>query len=87
MLKILANVLTPDNGYVITKNKIAPFLELGVGFQPELTAVENVYLYGAIMGLKRAEMDTKIDYIFEFSELEKFKDTKLKIFHPECTQG
>ncbi|AGF97587.1 Chloramphenicol acetyltransferase [Methanosarcina mazei Tuc01] len=76
MLKILANVLTPDNGYVITKNKIAPFLELGVGFQPELTAVENVYLYGAIMGLKRAEMDTKIDYIFEFSELEKFKDTQ-----------
>ncbi len=80
MLKILANVLAPDRGSVIVKNKIAPFLELGVGFQPDLTAIENVYLYGAIMGLKHAEMNTKIDYIFEFSELEKFKDTKLKNF-------
>ena len=80
MLKILANVLSPDRGSVVVKNKIAPFLELGVGFQPDLTAIENVYLYGAIMGIKHAEMNTKVDYIFEFSELEKFKDTKLKNF-------
>jgi ABC-type polysaccharide/polyol phosphate transport system ATPase subunit len=80
MLKILANVLSPDHGSVIVKNKIAPFLELGVGFQADLTAVENVYLYGAIMGIKHAEMNKKVDYIFEFSELEKFKDTKLKNF-------
>ena len=80
MLKILANVLTPDRGSVVVKNKIAPFLELGVGFQPDLTAIENVYLYGAVMGIKHSEMNKKVDDIFEFSELEKFKDTKLKNF-------
>ena len=80
LLKILAGVLTPDSGSVKVKEKIAPFLELGVGFQPELTAIENVYLYGSIMGIKRAEMDYKIDSIFEFAELDKFRDTKLKNF-------
>ena len=80
MLKILANVLTPDRGSVVVKNKIAPFLELGVGFQPDLTAIENVYLYGAVMGIKHSEMNKKVDDIFEFAELDKFKDTKLKNF-------
>ncbi|TFH46717.1 MAG: ABC transporter ATP-binding protein, partial [ANME-2 cluster archaeon] len=53
LLKILAGVLIPDTGSVKVRGKLAPFLELGVGFQPELTAVENVYLYGAIMGMNR----------------------------------
>ena len=80
LLKILAGVLVPDSGNVKVNGKVAPFLELGVGFHPELTAVENVYLYGAIMGMKRKEMDGKIDSIFEFAELERFRDAKLKNF-------
>jgi len=80
LLKILAGVLVPDSGNVKVKGKVAPFLELGVGFQPELTAVENVYLYGAIMGMKRKEMDAKLDSIFEFAELDRFRDAKLKNF-------
>ena len=80
LLKILAGVLVPDSGNVKVNGKVAPFLELGVGFHPELTAVENVYLYGAIMGMNRKEMDGKIDSIFEFAELERFRDAKLKNF-------
>ncbi|MCO5383742.1 MAG: ABC transporter ATP-binding protein [Methanosarcina barkeri] len=78
ILKIISKVFVADTGSVKVKGKIAPFLELGVGFQPELTAVENVYLYGAIMGMNRAEMDAKLDSIFEFAELDRFRDTKLK---------
>lgn len=80
LLKILAGVLTPDSGFVKVRDKVAPFLELGVGFQPDLTAIENAYLYGSIMGITHAEMDSKIDSIFEFAELNKFRDTKLKNF-------
>ena len=80
LLKILAGVLVPDSGSVKVRGKVAPFLELGVGFHPELTAVENVYLYGAIMGMNRKEMDSKIDSILEFAELERFRDAKLKNF-------
>ena len=78
ILKIISKVLVADTGSVKVKGKIAPFLELGVGFQPDLTAVENVYLYGAIMGMNRTEMDAKLDSIFEFAELDRFRDTKLK---------
>jgi len=80
ILKIIAGVLVADAGSVKVKGKMAPFLELGVGFQPDLTAIENVYLYGAIMGMKRAEMDAKLNSIFEFAELDRFRDTKLKNF-------
>jgi ABC-type polysaccharide/polyol phosphate transport system ATPase subunit/acetyltransferase-like isoleucine patch superfamily enzyme len=80
LLKIIAGVLSPDSGSIKVKDKVAPFLELGVGFQPELTAIENVYLYGSIMGITHAEMDSKLDSIFEFAELDKFRDTKLKNF-------
>ncbi len=80
LLKILTGVLVSDTGSVKVRGKVAPFLELGVGFQPELTAVENVYLYGAIMGMKRKEMDVKLDSIFEFAELDRFRDAKLKNF-------
>ena len=80
LLKILAGVLMSDSGHVSVNGKVAPFLELGVGFQPELTAVENVYLYGAIMGMNRKEMNGKLDSIFEFAELDRFRDAKLKNF-------
>ena len=80
LLKIIAGVLTPDSGSVKVNGKIAPFLELGVGFNPELTAEDNVRLYGAIMGMSKKEMEAKFEEIFEFAELERFRNMKLKNF-------
>jgi len=80
LLKILAKVLYPENGSVKLNGKVAPFLELGVGFQPELTAKENVYIYSCILGISRKEVDRKYDDIFDFAELKKFENMKLKNF-------
>lgn len=80
LLKVLAGVLYPDSGRVEINGKIAPFLELGVGFQPELSARDNVYLYGAIMGLTHKEVDQRYDEIMEFSELQRFENMKLRNF-------
>ncbi len=80
LLKVLAGVLYPESGRVKINGKIAPFLELGVGFQPELTAKENVYLYGAIMGLTRKDVNERYDEIMEFSELKRFENMKLRNF-------
>lgn len=80
LLKIIAGVLYPDSGTVRVNGKIAPFLELGVGFHPELTARENVFLYGAIMGLSKKNIKEKYDYIFDFAELKKFENMKLRNF-------
>ncbi len=80
LLKILAGVLYPEAGRVKIEGKIAPFLELGVGFHPELSAVENIRLYGAIMGLTRREIEGKREEILEFSELKRFENMKLKNF-------
>jgi lipopolysaccharide transport system ATP-binding protein len=80
MLKILAGVLYPDSGLVAMDGKVASFLELGVGFQTELTAQENVYIYSSILGMSRKEAKKKYNSIFEFAELEKFQNMKLKNF-------
>jgi lipopolysaccharide transport system ATP-binding protein len=80
LLKILAGVLYPDSGTVRINGKIAPFLELGVGFQPDLTAKENIYLYGAIMGLTKKEIGSKYEEILDFAELKRFESMKLKNF-------
>jgi len=80
LLKVLAGVLYPDSGWVRIEGKVAPFLELGVGFHPELTAVENIRLYGAIMGLTRREIEGKREEILEFAELKRFENMKLKNF-------
>ena len=80
LLKILAKVLYPDSGSITLNGKIAPFLELGVGFQPELTAKENVYIYSCILGVSRKVVDRKYDDIFDFAELKKFENMKLKKF-------
>ena len=80
LLKILANVLYPDSGSVAMDGKVASFLELGVGFQPELTAKENVYIYSSILGLRRKHVDRIYDDIFDFAELKKFETMKLKNF-------
>ncbi len=80
LLKILAKVLYPDKGSVSMNGKVASFLELGVGFQPELTAEENVYIYSSILGMSRKEVKASYGDIFEFAELMKFEDMKLKNF-------
>jgi|WetSurMetagenome_2_1015567.scaffolds.fasta_scaffold99943_2 lipopolysaccharide transport system ATP-binding protein len=80
LLKILARVMYPDQGLVITNGKTASFLELGVGFQPELTAKENVYIYSSILGVGRRQVDRMYDDIFNFAELKKFENMKLKNF-------
>lgn len=80
LLKILARVLYPDSGSVSLNGKVASFLQLGVGFQPELTAKENVYIYSSILGLRRKQVDRIYDDIFDFAELKKFENMKLKNF-------
>jgi lipopolysaccharide transport system ATP-binding protein len=80
LLKILARVMYPDSGSVTVEGKVAPFLELGVGFQPELTAKENVYIYGSILGMSRKEINRKYETIFDFAELKRFENMKLKNF-------
>jgi len=78
LLKIIANILRPDRGEVAVKGRIAPILELGVGFHPELTVRENALIYGSVMGLKNREIERRMRAILEFSGLERFKDAKLK---------
>jgi ABC-2 type transport system ATP-binding protein len=78
LLKLLAGIYTPDKGLVQVNGSLTPFIELGVGFNPELTGRENVYMNGALLGFSNAEMDAMYDDIVEFAELEKFMDQKLK---------
>jgi len=80
LLKILAKVLYADSGSVIINGKVASFLELGVGFQPELSAAENVYIYSSILGMSRKDTNRVYDQIFDFAELKRFEDMKLKNF-------
>jgi ABC-2 type transport system ATP-binding protein len=78
LLKLLAGIYTPDSGSIQVNGKLTPFIELGVGFNHELTGRENVFLNGALLGFSRAEMEAMYDEIVEFAELEKFMDQKLK---------
>lgn len=78
MLKILAEIYQPTTGSVAHHGKLVPFIELGVGFNPELTGRENVYLNGALLGFSRKEINAKYDEIVKFAELEEFMDQKLK---------
>jgi lipopolysaccharide transport system ATP-binding protein len=78
LLKIIANILRPTRGTVKVDGKMTPFLELGVGFQQDLTVKENVGVYATVMGLSRKEIKQSTDEVIEFAGLEKFEDTKLK---------
>ena len=80
MLKILAGVLKPTEGYIKVNGSIAPLIEVGAGFDPELTARENVFLNGAILGYSRKFLESNFDRIIEFAELENFKDVPIKNF-------
>lgn len=78
LLKIIAGIYQPTTGSVRVEGRLVPFIELGVGFNPELSGRENVYLNGALMGFSTKEVDAKFDAIVEFAELERFMDQKLK---------
>jgi len=78
VLKILSRVTAPTSGQIKVKGRIASLLEVGTGFHPELTGRENIYLNGAILGMKRVEIDRKFDEILDFSEVELFIDTPVK---------
>lgn len=78
LLKIIAGIYRPTKGKVTINGTLIPFIELGVGFNPELTGRENVYLNGALFGFSRKEIDAMYDDIVDFAELHKFMDQKLK---------
>lgn len=80
LLKILAGVLKPSSGKVKVNGTIAPLIEVGAGFDPELTARENIFLNGAILGHSRKFLESKVEEIIEFAELEKFIDVPIKNF-------
>lgn len=78
MLKVVSGILKPTKGSVSINGTIAPLIELGAGFDPELSGRENIYLNGAVLGISKKEMRKKIEQIIEFSELREFIDTPVK---------
>jgi ABC-2 type transport system ATP-binding protein len=78
LLKLLAGIYSPSKGAIHVNGKLTPFIELGVGFSPELTGRENVFLNGALLGFNRKEMNSMYNEIVAFAELERFMDQKLK---------
>ncbi len=78
LLKILSRITSPTEGTVELHGRVGSLLEVGTGFHPELTGRENIYLSGSILGMKRREIDAKLDDIVKFSEIEKFLDTPVK---------
>ncbi len=79
-LKIISGILKPTGGSVSVTGAISPLIELGAGFDFDLTARENVYLNGSVLGFSHKEMESKMDDIIEFSELHDFMDTPIKNF-------
>ncbi|MQW22813.1 MULTISPECIES: ABC transporter ATP-binding protein [unclassified Lactococcus] len=78
LLKIISQIYTPEKGQVTVNGKLVSFIELGVGFNPELTGKENVYLNGAMLGFSREEISAMYDEIVDFAELHEFMNQKLK---------
>lgn len=78
LLKLLAGIYAPDSGLVQVNGSLTPFIELGVGFNPELTGRENVFMNGALLGFSKKEMEGMYGDIVEFAEIERFMDQKLK---------
>ncbi|WP_169301435.1 ABC transporter ATP-binding protein [Pontimicrobium aquaticum] len=85
LLKILSRVTSPTTGEIKTKGRIASLLEVGTGFHPEMTGRENIYLNGAILGMTKAEIRSKIDEIIDFSGCERYIDTPVKRYSSGMT--
>ncbi len=80
LLKILCRITEPTTGIARIRGRLTSLLEVGTGFHPDLTGRENIYLNAAILGMKKADIDTKFDEIVRFSEVEKFIDTPVKYY-------
>lgn len=80
LLKIISGIMKPSKGLVSTEGNIAPMIELGTGFDYELSAEENVYLSGAVLGYSKKLLDEKINEVFDFSELWDFRNVPVKYF-------
>ncbi len=78
LLQIVAGILQPSSGRVWVRGRVAPLIQLGVGFNPELTGLENIFLNASLYGFTNREIRKRLDRIIEFSELDKFIDTPLK---------
>jgi ABC-type polysaccharide/polyol phosphate transport system ATPase subunit len=80
LLKLIAGIYRADRGEIRVNGKLSPFIELGVGFNPQLNARDNIEVNGTLLGLSRRELESRFDAILEFAELERFVDQKLKNF-------
>jgi len=80
LLKILSRITEPTEGYAEIRGRVGSLLEVGTGFHPELTGRENIYLNGAILGMKKTEINRKFDEIVAFAEIERFIDTSVKYY-------
>jgi lipopolysaccharide transport system ATP-binding protein len=78
LLKVLSRITEPTNGFADIRGRVGSLLEIGIGFHPELTGRENVYLYGAILGMKKREIEQRFEEIVDFAEIEDFLDTPIK---------
>jgi lipopolysaccharide transport system ATP-binding protein len=85
LLKILSRITKPTSGHVEIKGRVGSLLEVGTGFHSELSGRENIYLNGAILGMRKAEIDSKFDETAAFAEVEKLIDTPVKRYPVECT--
>ena len=80
LLKLITGVLTPDEGTVEVKGKISALLELGSGFNPEFTGMQNIFFYGTILGFSKKEMQEKLDNIIDFADIGEFIEQPLKTY-------
>jgi ABC-2 type transport system ATP-binding protein len=80
LLRLIAGIYWPTCGEVQTRGRLAPLIDLAAGFHPELTGCENVYLYGALLGLSKRELSERYDAITEFAGIEEFMDTPVKYY-------
>src|SRR6476469_937531 len=80
LLKHISGVMLPDSGSVYTRGRVAGLIEVGAGFHPDLSGRDNVYLNGAILGMKEAQINEKFDSIVEFAEIGEFIDTEVKFY-------